>query len=120
MQKGILEKDGRQTIVYKKPLPIESIEGVDMENLQIEERLGETTAGLTSASQLINTTDAVSYELANTSSDIPEPLFEIPRLPQPGEGLEGLESLLPGEIFRRALRHSFRRESKILNILAKY
>jgi len=88
-----------------------------MKNLQIEERPGETTAGLTSASQLINTTDAVSYELANTSSDIPEPLFEIPRLPQPAEGLE---SLLPGEIFRRALRHSFRRESKILNILAKY
>ena len=116
MQKGILEKDGRQTIVYKKPLPIESIEGVDMENLQIEERLGETTAGLTSAGQLINITDAVSYELANTSSDIPEPLFETPRLPQPTEGL----SLSAGEIFRRALRHSFRRESKILNILAKY
>jgi hypothetical protein len=116
MQKGILEKDGRQTIVYKKQLPIESIEGVDMENLQIEESLGETTAGLTSASQLINITDAVSYELANTSSDIPEPLFETPRLPQPTEGLP----LSAGEIFRRALRHSFRRESKILNILAKY
>lgn len=103
-------------MVYKKPLPIESIEGVDMKNLQIEESPGETTAGLTSASQLINTTDAVSYELANTSSDIPEPLFETPRLPQPTEGL----SLSAGEIFRRALRHSFRRESKILNILAKY
>jgi hypothetical protein len=88
-----------------------------MKNLQIEERPGETTAGLTSASQLIDTTDAVSYELANTTSDIPEPLFEIPRLPQPAEGLESLSS---GEIFRRALRHSFRRESKILNILAKY
>jgi len=87
-----------------------------MENLQIEESLGETTAGLTSASQLINITDAVSYELANTSSDIPEPLFETPRLPQPTEGLP----LSAGEIFRRALRHSFRRESKILNILAKY
>jgi hypothetical protein len=88
-----------------------------MKNLQIEERPGETTAGLTSASQLINTTDAVSYELTNTSSDTPEPLFQIPRLPQP---TEGLESLSPAEIFRRALRHSFRRESKILNTLAKY
>ena len=88
-----------------------------MRNLQIEERPGETTAGLTSANQLINTTNGVSYELANTSSDIPEPLFELPGLPQ---STEGFESLLPSEIFRRALRHSFRRERKILNILAKY
>lgn len=85
-----------------------------MKNLQIEEQPGQTTAGLTSASQLVSTTDAVSFELSNTCSDIPEPILAAPKLPQPSE------RLFSGEIFRQALRHSARRGSKILDALAKY
>jgi hypothetical protein len=86
----------------------------NLKSTQIEERPGQTTAGLTSASQLVNTTDAVSFEPSNTCSDIPEPILAVPKLPQPSE------ILFSGEIFRQALRRSMRRESKILDTLAKY
>lgn len=85
-----------------------------MKNLEIEEHPGQTTAGLTSASQIVNTTDAVSFDLANTSSDIPEPILLLPELLQPQE------SISPKETFREALRRSIRRKAKILDALAKY
>lgn len=85
-----------------------------MVNLQTDERPRETTAGLTSASQLVNITDAVSFELSNTSSDIPEPILVVLELPQ------SPEPLFSGEVFKRALRRSMRREIKILDALAKF
>jgi hypothetical protein len=86
----------------------------NLKNLQIEERPGETTAGLTSASQLVNTTDAVSFEFSNTCSDIPEPINATLGSSQRSG------SIYPKEIFKQALRRSMRRENKILDALAKY
>ena len=85
-----------------------------LKNLQIEEEPGQTTAGLTSANQLINTTDSVSFELSNTSSDVPEPLLVDLNFPQSSK------TLLPSDVFRQALVRSIRREKKVLDILAKY
>ncbi|MBT0159045.1 hypothetical protein G4O51_03575 [Candidatus Bathyarchaeota archaeon A05DMB-2] len=85
-----------------------------MKNLEIEEHPGQTTAGLTSASQIINTTDATSFDPANTSSDVPEPVLLIPELLQPSEFGSSKET------FREALRRSMRRKAKILEALAKY
>lgn len=83
-----------------------------MKNLEIEEYPGQTTAGLTSASQIVNTTDAISFDPANTSSDVPEQIL-IPEL-QPQESIPSKET------FREALRRSVRRKSKILDALARY
>lgn len=85
-----------------------------LKNLEIEEHPGQTTAGLTSASQIVNTTDAVSFDPANTSSDVPEPVLLVPELPQPSEFVSSKET------FREALRRSMRRKAKILEALAKY
>jgi hypothetical protein len=85
-----------------------------MKNLEIEEPPGQTTAGLTSASQLVNTTDAVSFEPSNICSDVPEPIIASPELSQLPA------SLLPNDVFKQALRRSMRHESKILDVLAKY
>jgi len=85
-----------------------------LKNLQIEEQPGQTAAGLTSASQLVNITSSASFEHSNTSSDIPELVLVTPKLPQPSE------TLFSGGVFRRALRRSMRHESKILDVLAKY
>jgi hypothetical protein len=85
-----------------------------LKNLEIEEHPGQTTAGLTSASQIVNTTDAVSFNPANTSSDVPEPVISLRELPQPSEFVSSKEP------FREALRRSIRQKAKILDALAKY
>jgi hypothetical protein len=85
-----------------------------MENLQLEKHFEQTTSGLTAASQLVNVTSAISYEFSNTSSSIPEPIVQIPKTLQPSE------PLFSGEIFKKALRRTLRRENKILDTLAKY
>lgn len=85
-----------------------------MKNLEIEEHPGQTTAGLTSASQVVNTTNYVSFDPANTSSDVPEPVLLVPELLQPSEFVPSKET------FREALRRSMRRKAKILDALAKY
>jgi hypothetical protein len=85
-----------------------------LKNLQIEESPGETTAGLTSANQLVNMTDAVSFDPSNTSSAIPEPLLNIPQFSKsPGR-------VSPKDNFREVLRRSVRRGDKVLDILAKF
>jgi len=84
----------------------------NLKNLQIEESPGQTTAGLTSANQLVNVTDAVSFDPSNTCSAIPEPIIEVPKLQLP-------ECASPSDIFREALHRSMRRQGKILDILAK-
>ena len=86
----------------------------NLKTLQIEERPGQTTAGLTSASQLVNITDAVSFDPSNTSSAIPEPIVSVPQLPN----LQECET--PRDVFREALRRSMRRDGKILDLLAKF
>ena len=85
-----------------------------MKNLQIEESPEQTAAGLTSANQLVNMTDAVSFDPSNTSSAILEPLEVIPKSPKLPE------RVAPTDIFREALRRSIRREGKTLDILAKF
>jgi len=86
-----------------------------LRNLEIEEDPGQTTAGLLlSASEIVNTTDAVSFDPTNTSSDLPEPILLLPELPQPSEFVSSKET------FREALRRSMRRKAKILDALAKY
>ena len=85
----------------------------NLKNLQIEESPGQTTAGLTSASQLVNMTDAVSFEPSNTSSGIPEPIIvatELRELPQ---------CATPTDMFRDVLHRTMRRQGKILDVLAK-
>jgi hypothetical protein len=84
----------------------------NLKNLQIEESPGQTTAGLTSANQLVNMTDAVSFEPSNTSSGISEPIIaaiDLPKLPQ---------CATPTDIFRDALRSTMRHQGKILDVLA--
>jgi len=83
-----------------------------LKNLEIEEYPGQTTAGLTSASQIVDATDAVSFDPSNTSSAVPEQIL-IP-------GLQPQESISSKETFREALKRSMRRKAKILNALAKY
>jgi hypothetical protein len=86
-----------------------------LKNVQIEESPGQTTSGLTSASQLVNFTDAVSFDLANTSSAVPEQILIAvePSPPLP----ECIAS--PVETFKSALHRSMRHQGKILDILAK-
>jgi len=84
-----------------------------LKNLQIEERPGQTTSGLTSANQLVNMTDAVSFDPLNTSSSIIESVYEVPK----PAGIP--ECITPRNNFRKALRDSVRRGSKALDILAK-
>lgn len=84
-----------------------------MRNLQIEESPGQTTSGLTSANQLVNMTDAVTFDPSNTSSAIPELLHIAPG------ARKAAECVSPKDVFREVLRRSMRREDKVLNILAK-
>ncbi len=84
-----------------------------MTNLQIEERPGQTTSGLTSANQVVNTTDAVSFDLSNTSSVAVEIGYEILK-PEKDTEFES-----PRDKFQKALRNSFRRDKEALDILEK-
>lgn len=84
-----------------------------MKNLQIEESPGQTTSGLTSASQLVDMTDAVSFDPSNTSSAILEIVYEAPKpakIPK---------CSTPRDNFKEALRKSIRREKEALDILEK-
>jgi len=75
------------------------------------------TAGLTSASQIIDFTDSTTYSIENTTSAIPETILggahehgaEMPelRLPRPST-------------FGRILRKSIRRNRDLLTELAKH
>jgi hypothetical protein len=87
----------------------------NLKNLQIEESPGQTTAGLTSANQLINLTDAVSFESSNTSSAVPE-LTVVAIEPLPSKIPE---CALPIANFRDVLHRSMRKQGKILDVLSK-
>jgi hypothetical protein len=85
-----------------------------LKNVQIEESPGQTTAGLTSASQLVNITDAISFDYANTSSAVPDVIINSePSLPVPECNPTPIDN------FKTALRSSMRHQGKILDILAK-
>jgi hypothetical protein len=84
-----------------------------LKNLQIEERPGQTTSGLTSANQLVDMADAVSFDPSNTSSAIVEIVYEVPK------PAKVPECITPRDNFRNALRDSVRREKEALDILAK-
>lgn len=87
-----------------------------MNNEQIEESPGQTTAGLSSGSQLVNFTDAVSFNPANTSSALPEQAFANFE-PSPNVIPECASS--PTINFKDALYRTMRRQGKILDKLAK-
>ena len=81
----------------------------------VQESPGQTTAGLTSGSQLVNFTDATSFNPANTSSALPEQIVV---------NLELSPAVVPecapkNVSFKDALYRSMRQQGKILEKLAK-
>lgn len=84
-----------------------------MINLQIEERPGQTTSGLTSANQVVNTTDAVSFDLSNTSSIVVELRSNVTK------PAKSPECINPKNNFRKILRNSIRHDKNALDKLAK-
>jgi hypothetical protein len=81
----------------------------------MQESPGQTTAGLTSGSQLVNFTDATSFNLANTSSALPE---QVAVNVEPSPPV--IPECAPKNVnFRDALYRSMRQQGKILDKLAK-
>ncbi len=85
-----------------------------MKNIQIEETPGQTTAGLTSASQIVNTTDASTFDIKNTSSDVPEESTIAVGIP-PSPGILQCDEFA----FKDALYRTMRHQGEILDVLAK-
>jgi len=83
------------------------------------------TAGLTSAIQVVDTTDSVTFDISNSSSALPEYLAPSP-FPLEKEKLEESEIVIfeplvsSLEGFKQALKSSIRRNKHILKKLAEY
>lgn len=80
------------------------------------------TAGLTSATQIVDITDSVSFAISNTSSAVPEyllPSFEEEKPEEPKVAFFE-PSVSKRERFKKALRESMRRNKGILDELSKY
>jgi len=95
-----------------------------LEREEIIEAPERETAGLTSATQLIDITDSVSFSSSNTTCALqshlyPYFLIEKPEVKQfPTEVFPPL--LSKKERFRKALENSIRRNKPILRELSKY
>lgn len=83
------------------------------------------TSGLTSASQVVDTTDSVTFDISNSSSAVPEYLAPSP-FPREKERLEEseivvFEPLVSGlERFKQAFKSSMKKNKDILKKLAEY
>jgi hypothetical protein len=87
-----------------------------LNNEQIEESPGQTTAGLSSGSQLVNFTDAASFNPANTSSALPE---QAAANVEPSPNISQQCVPHPTMNFKDALYRTMRQQGKILDKLAK-
>lgn len=97
----------------------------EIETEEIIEDPERGTAGLTSAIQVVDTTDAVTFDISNSSSALPEQLAPSPflrekeRFEEPEIAIfEPLVSRL--EKVRQALKSSMKRNKHILKKLAEY
>jgi len=94
-----------------------------MDNEEILEPPGQGTSGLTSASQIVNTTSSINYSVNNSTCAIPT---HIPSIYPFEAGQKNLQKqLLPplfsrGEKFANALKESMQKNRQILKELAKY
>jgi hypothetical protein len=94
-----------------------------MENEEIMEPPGQRTPGLTSASQIVNTTSSITFSMNNSTSAIPT---HIPSMyPLEVEQREMKKEVLPplfsrSEKFTNALEESMQKNKQILKELAKY
>lgn len=95
-----------------------------MENEEIIEAPGRGTAGLTSASQITDVTDSVSFSNTNTTCALPPHLYPFLLLEKPEVKRPQIQVFPPllsrKEGFRKALDDSIRRNKSILRELAKY
>jgi hypothetical protein len=94
-----------------------------MDNEEIIEPLGQRTPGLTSASQIVNTTSSITFSMNNSTCAIPT---HIPvTYPLEVEQREMKKEVLPplfsrSEKFTNALEESMQKNKQILKELAKY
>lgn len=86
-----------------------------MTDFEIEDRVVETTSGLTSVNQLVDMTNAVSFDLTNSSSAIIEGIFIIPQ----NEELQECEKRNEKKDFKKTLRRSIRETKVALDLLEK-
>jgi len=92
----------------------------EIETEEIIEDPERGTAGLTSAIQVVDTTDSVTFDINNSSSALPEYLAPSPFLQEESE-IVVFEPLVFGlEGFKQALKSSIRKNKHILKKLAEY
>lgn len=94
-----------------------------MKNEEIIEPPGQGTAGLTSASQIVNTTSYITFSLDTTTCAIPTHMPSI--FPFEVEEKEPSKHILPPlisrkEKFAEVLEKSIQKNKQILKELAKY
>ena len=92
-----------------------------MENEDMTEPIVEGTAGLTSASQLVNTTSYITFAENNSTCATPTHMLSI----FPLDLKKPLTSILPPlvsrkEKFAKVLKASIKKNKQILDELAKY
>ena len=92
-----------------------------MENEEITEPIGQGTAGLTSATQIVNTTSYITFAENNSTCAIPT---HMPSL-FPFDLKKPLKNILPPlvsrkEKFAEVLKVSLQKNKQILKELAKY
>jgi hypothetical protein len=95
-----------------------------LESEEIIEAPERGTAGLTSASQIVDFTDSVSFSSSNTTCALPEhlyPSFVTERRETEKTPIQVFPPLLARkDRFRKALEESIRKNKSILKELAKY
>ncbi len=90
------------------------------EEVNVNENPLQGTAGITSARQIFDRTDSVSFSFANSTSALAENLVSFFPSRKERESA-GSEPLVSRRLrFRRALRESFRRDRDILEELSNY
>lgn len=94
-----------------------------MENEEIVEPLEQRTSGLTSASQIVNTTSSITFSMNNSTCAIPTHIpsmypLEVGKREMQKEVLPPLFSR--SEKFTNALEESMQKNKQILKELAKY
>jgi hypothetical protein len=95
-----------------------------MEKEETIETPERRTAGLTSATQIIDSTSSVSFLTSNTTCATPQHLYQYLLPEKPEEKQLPIQVFPPllskKERFRKALEDSIKRNKSILKELAKY
>lgn len=94
-----------------------------MKNEEVIEAPGRGTSGLSSANQIINTTDSISFSVSNTTCALPDPIiFGFPLEKREKKAVVPVfpPLLSRKEKFRKALEESMRKNRLILKELAEY